>query len=118
VYQYSDESTQDDEVDIPATHITEIYDIREPSIKKLWPPFRFSAKGTSIIVSYRLASFETTDTGWIAFPEITLTSDFEDYLVYPNTTSKKIQYRFTNDNGDDFQIANYDIGKPEFVGEA
>lgn len=118
VYQYSSDALQDDGVDIPATHITEIYDLREPSINKLWPPFRFSAKGTSITVSYRLASFETTDTGWVPFPEITLTSDFVDYIVYPNVTSKKIQYRFTNANGDDFQIANYDIGDVEFVGEA
>lgn len=118
VYQYSSDALQDDGVDIPARHITEIYDLREPSINKLWPPFRFSAKGTSVIVSYRLTSFETVDTGWIAFPELTLTSDFDDYIVYPNTTSKKIQYRFSNANGDDFQIANYDIGDTEFVGEA
>ena len=118
VYQYSSDATQDDGVDIPARHITEIYDLGEPSIKKLWPPFRFSAKGTSVIVSYRLGSFETVDTGWVAFPEIALTSDFVDYKVYPNTTSNKIQYRFTNANGDDFQVSNYDVGDVGFVGEA
>jgi hypothetical protein len=117
VYQYSSTTTQDDGVDIPARHITEIYDMREPSIEKIWPEFLFSAKGTSIIVSYRFSDFETDDTGWVAFPEITLTSDFVDYKVFPNITSKKIQYRFTNDNGDDFQVTNYDAGNFEYVGD-
>ena len=117
VYQYSSTSTQDDSVDIPARHITEIYDMREPSIKKIWPLLNISAKGTGLIISYRLSDFETVDTGWTAFAELTLTSDFVDYTVYPNVTSNKIQYRFSNADGDDFQIANYDAGNFEFVGE-
>ncbi len=118
VYQYSSNATQDDGVDIPARHITEIYDMREPSIKKIWPMFLFSAKGTGVIVSYRTSDFETVSTGWTAFAKVLLTSDFVDYRVYPNDTSPKIQYRFTNADGDDFQIANYDGGNFEYVGEA
>lgn len=117
VYQYADDATQDDGVDIPARHITEVYDLGEPSIKKFWPLFRYSAKGTGIVVSYRTASFETVDTGWNVFAEQVLTSDFEDYYINPNDTAKKMQIRFTNADGNDFQVANYDIGEPEFVGE-
>lgn len=118
VYQYSSDATKDDGVDIPARHVTEVYDMGEPSIIKIWPEFKFSAKGTSIIVSYRLSDFETVDTGWVAFPEISLTSNFKNYDVFPNVSSEMIQYRFTNDNGDDFQISNYDAGIFEFVGDA
>ena len=117
VYQYSSDATQDDEVDIPARHITEVYDMGEPSIEKIWPSFNITAKGTGLIISYRTASFETVATGWTAFSELTLTSEFVGYTVFPNVTSKKIQYRFTNADGDDFQISNYDAGNFEYVGD-
>ena len=117
VYQYSSSATQDDNVNIPARHITEVYDLRRPSIMKLWPMFRFTAKGTGIIISYKLSGFETPETGWTAFGEVELTSEYLDYYVNPNVTSKKIQFSFTNADGDDFQLTNYDVGDAELVGE-
>ncbi len=116
VYQFSDTATQDDEVDIPATHITEIYDMGDPGLKKLWPEFRYTAKGTGIIISYRTSDFETTGTGWTAFTEQTLTSNFKKYSVFPNVTAELIQFRLTNADGNDFQLSTYEPIRPRLVG--
>ena len=117
VYQYSSTATQDDLVDIPATHITEIYDLGGPGLMKLWPEFRYTAKGTSIIISYRTSDFETTETGWTAFSEQALSTDFTEYQVFPNVTAKAIQFRFTNVDGNDFQLSTYEPIKPRLVGK-
>lgn len=115
VYQYDSDLTQDDEVDIPARHITEVYDLGTPSKNKLWPGIRIGVKGTSITVSYRTASFETTGTGWTAFAEQALTSEFLDYEFNVWDTSKKIQFKWYST--DDFQISYYALIKPALEGE-
>lgn len=117
VYQFDEDLTTDDEVAIPSTHITEVYDIDLPSKNKLWPGIRVTAKGTGLIVSYRTGNFETTGTGWVAFAEQVLTSEYTDYEFFVHDTSKKIQFRFTNADGDDFEISNYEVIEPAIEGE-
>lgn len=121
VFQYDDTVSKDDTVNIPARHITEVYDFGVPSKNKLWPGIRVTAKGTGIgtggvIASYRTASFETTGTGWTAFTEQVLTSEFVTYELTVWDTSKKIQFRFTNAAGDDFVISNYELIEPMVQG--
>ena len=116
VYQYDSDLTEDDEVEIPARHITEIYDAGFPGKYKIWPGIRITAKGTGIIVSYRTASFETTATGWNAFAEQVLTSEYVDYELTVWDTSRKIQFSFTNADGDDFDLSNYELIEPMLQG--
>lgn len=116
VYQFSDTATQDDGVDIPCRHFTEVWDLGEPGKMKIWPILRITAKGTNVILKYRTASFETTDTGWTEFAEQALTSEFLDYDVILNVTSKKIQFGFFCDD-DDFQISSYEPIEPMITGE-
>lgn len=122
VYQYNSDLVKDDTVNIPARHITEVYDLGVPSKNKIWPGIRVTAKektaGTGgVIVSYRTASFETTDTGWTAFTEQVLTSEYVTYELTVWDTSKKIQFRFTNATGDTFDISNYELIEPMLEGE-
>jgi len=117
VYQFDSDLTTDDTVAVPARHITEVYDLEVPSKNKLWPGIRVTAKGTGIVVSYRTASFETTSTGWTAFAEQVLTSEFVTYEFTIWVTSKKIQFRLTNADGDDFQYSNYELIEPQLEGE-
>lgn len=121
VYQYDDTVSKDDTVNIPARHITEVYDYGAPSKNKLWPGIRITAKGTGIgtggvIASYRTGNFETVGTGWTAFTEQTLTSEYVTYELTVWDTSKKIQFRFTNADGDDFDISNYELIEPMVQG--
>lgn len=117
VYHYDDDLTQDDGIDIPARHITEVYDLDLPGKNKIWPGIRVTAKGTGLIVSYRTGNFETVATGWTAFTEQVLTGEFVDYEFTIHDTAKRIQFRFTNADGDDFQISNYEIIEPALEGE-
>jgi len=64
VHQFDEDLTQDDDVDIPSVHITEVYDLGMPGKNKLWPGIRVTAKGTSMAVQYRTSDFETEDDGW------------------------------------------------------
>jgi len=109
VFQFDSDVTTDDTVDVPAVHITEVYDLDRPYENKIWPSIKYNAKGTGIIVSYRTGNFETTGTGWTAFSEQVLTSEWTLYEEFLNVTSKKIQFRFTNADGDDFQVSNYAV---------
>ena len=70
VYQYDSDVTQDDGVDVPTAHITEVLDGGFPGKSKLWPGVTVTAKGTSLEVSYRTGNFETVDTGWISLNQI------------------------------------------------
>jgi hypothetical protein len=122
VYQFDDNLSKDDEVNIPARHITEVYDLGEPGKNKLWPGIKVTAKKTEIgdgglIVSYRTGNFETIETGWTAFAEQVLTSEFITYEFTVWDTSKKIQFRFTNAEGDTFEISNYELIEPILEGE-
>ena len=112
VYQFDEDLTTDDDEEIPARHITEVYDLGKPSKNKIWPGIRVGAKGTGLIVSYRTASFETVATGWTAFAEQVLTSEYVDYEFIVHDTDKKIQFRFTNADGDDFDISYYELIEP------
>ncbi len=114
-YQYDSDLTQDDTVDIPAKHITEIYDLFQPRFNKIWPGFLITAKGSGLIVSYRTGNFQTTGTGWTAFTELALTSEYVDYVLTINDTAKRIQFRFTNADGDTFNISNYGLVEPIVV---
>jgi len=116
VYQYDSDATQDDSVAIPSAHITEVIDGGYPGRNKLWPGITITAKGTGVVVSYRYASFETTGTGWTDFDEVVLTSEFVDYFIPVNDTSKKIQFKFSS-TGDDFQISNYVVNAPQLLGQ-
>ena len=116
VYQYDSDVTQDDSVAIPSRHITEVIDAGKPGDMKIWPAITVTAKGTGVIVSYRTTGFQTTGTGWTDLSTLTLTSEFADYFVPINDTSKKIQFRFSN-TGDDFQVSNYMINAPELQGQ-
>lgn len=117
VYQYDSDLTEDDGIDIPARHMTEIYDLGVPGKNKIWPGFLITAKGTGLIVSYRTASFETVATGWTAFAELTLTSEFVDYILTIHDTAKRVQFRFSNSAGGTFQISNYGLIEPIVMGE-
>jgi len=114
VYQFDEDLIQDDGIDIPMRHITEVYDLGVPSKNKLWPGLRVNAKGTALTVSYRYGNFETIATGWTALSTQTLTTEFVDYDFFVNDTSKKIQFRFT---GADFEISNFEIIEPALEGE-
>lgn len=116
VFQYDSDLTQDDSVNIPSRHITEVYDLGLPGKNKIWPGIRVTAKGTGLIVSYRTGNFETTGTGWTAFTEQVLTSEFVDYEFTVHDTAKRIQFRFTNADGDPFQISNYELIEPALEG--
>jgi hypothetical protein len=116
VYQYKSDLTTDDTVSIPARHITEIYDLGLPSKNKLWPSLVVTAKGTGLIVSYRTGNFETIGTGWTAFTEQVLTSEFVDYTFFINDTSRKVQFRFSNVSGGEFEISNYSLVDPAIQG--
>ena len=114
-FQYDADVTTDDDVAIPARHITEVLDGGYPGRNKLWPGITITAKGTSVILSYRTASFETTGTGWTDFDATSLTSEYVDYFIPINDTSRKIQFKFSS-TGDDFQIANYVVNAPRLLG--
>jgi hypothetical protein len=114
VYQADEDLIQDDGIDIPMQHITEIYDLGVPSKNKLWPGIRVTAKGTAITVSYRYGSFETIATGWTALSTQALTTELVDYDFFINDTSKKIQFKFT---GTDFEIADFELIEPALEGE-
>lgn len=96
VYQYDSDLIQDDGVDIPAIHITEVYDLGLLSKNKIWPGIRVTAKGSVLTVSYRTSNFETTDIGWTDIAIQTLTSEFVDYEFTVHDTAKRIQFRFSN----------------------
>ena len=126
IYQYNSDLTEDDTVNIPSKHHTEVHDGNLPSKSKIWPAVVVTAKGTSLVVSYRTGNFETENTGWIDFTQLTLTSEFVDYTVPINDTSKKIQFKFSNipdsaaptvTTGDNFQISNYELIEPAVEGE-
>ncbi len=126
VHQYDSDLTQDDGVDIPSRHHTDVDDAGTPRKNKIWPGVTVTAKGTSLVISYRTGNFETENTGWTDFDQITLTSEFVDYFVPINDTSKKIQLKFSNipdsaapttTTGDDFQVSNYILVEPALLGE-
>lgn len=126
VYQYDSDLTTDDDESIPSRHLTEVYDLGVPNNKKIWPGIRITAKGTSIVVSYRTGSFETVGDGWTDFDEQALTSEFVDYEFFINYTAKKIQFKFSNipdsdnpaeaDDGDAWVVSNYTIVEPALEG--
>jgi len=116
VYQYDSDATQDDGAAIPSTHITDVIDAGYPGSMKIWPGVTITAKGTGVIVSYRTGNFETTDAGWINFDKVTLTSEFVDYFLPVNDTSRKIQFKYYS-AGDDFQISNYVVNAPVLLGQ-
>lgn len=110
VYQFDSDLTEDDTVGIPARHITEVWDGGTPGKNKIWPGIRVGAKGTNVTVYYRTASFETIATGWTAFTQQALTSEFVDYEFTVHDTAKKIQFKFYDT--EDFQISYYEIIEP------
>lgn len=112
IYQFDPDVTTDDGVTIPTAHITEVIDAGKPGWEKIWPAIRIMAKGTTITVSYRIASFETTGTGWVNFSAQALTSEFVEYFMPINETSKKIQFKFS---GGPFVVSGYELDDPVFL---
>lgn len=132
VFQYDSDLTQDDTVSIPSKHHTEVHDGNLPSKNKIWPGVVVTAKRASLIeeasliVSYRTSDFETENTGWTDFGKLVLTSEFVNYFIPINDTSKKIQLKFSNitdsseptiTSGDNFVISNYELTEPAILGE-
>jgi hypothetical protein len=116
VYQYDSDATQDDGVDIPSQHLTDVEDLGAPGKNKLWPGVTITAKGTNVTVSYRIGNFETTDTGWTSLGTQALNSEYTDYFFVINNTSKKIQLKFSH-TADDWQVSNYVLKEPQLQGE-
>ena len=112
VYQFDPDLTTDDDETILTAHITEVIDAGKPGWEKIWPAIRIVAKGTTITVSYRIASFETIATGWVDFAAQTLTSEFVEYFIPINETSKKIQFKFS---GGPFVLSSYELDDPIFL---
>ena len=104
IYQFDPDVTTDDAVTIPVAHITETWGGDTPAWDKIWPGIHFTAKGTTITISYRIGNFETTATGWVDFTAQALTSEFVEYYIPINETSKKIQFKLS---GGPFVLSNY-----------
>ncbi len=115
VYQYDSDLIADDSVAIPSRHLTEVYDLAVPFNMKIWPGIRITAKGTSIVISYRTGNFETVGSGWTDFTEQTLTSEFVEYEFFINDTAKKIQFKFSN-TGDAWVVSGYTVVGPVVEG--
>lgn len=128
VYQYDEDLTCDDTVSIPSRHMTEVYDLGRPNDNKIWPGFIVTAKSSGpkdIIISYRVGDFNTTESGWIDFGVLSLTTEFNDFEIFINDTSKRVQFMFSNitgtsdipiTSGNDFQISNYALMGPALEG--
>jgi hypothetical protein len=113
VYQYDSDLTTDDGKFILSTHITEIFDAGKPSKNKIWPSLKVTAKGVGILVYARTDNFESTATSsWTLIGWAILTDEFVDYEFFINDTSKKIQFKFASDDGEAFQISNYEVTQP------
>ena len=113
IYQFDDDESKDDGNDISAVHVTKVFDLGQARSHKIWPALSIIAKGTSVTVSYRTGNFETESTGWTSLGAQTLTSEFVEYVLTINDTSKKIQFKFT---GADFEISEFVIHEPAILG--
>lgn len=116
VYAFDDLLNNDDGVDIPCWHLTEVLDGGMPNDNKVWPQLHVNAKGTTVSVYYRVDNFQTTDTGWVLLGTSSLTSEYLDYEYFPNITSKKIQFMIGHAT-DDFEVSKYVVSAPSLQGE-
>jgi hypothetical protein len=111
VYQIDETYTTDDGNNMDCRHLTPIFDWNEPSKYKLWPGLSVVAKGSSMTIRYRTDNFDTSDTGWNDMTQA-LTSDYEQYNVWANKSSKRIQACFKDFTGEDFDLREYEIMNP------
>jgi hypothetical protein len=111
VYRIDETYTSDDGNNILQRHLTPVMDWSAPGIYKRWPGLRITAKGTSITIRNRIASFDTSETGWTDVTQA-LTSEWVNYEFPLNTSSKKIQWAIKDFSGDDFQVSDIEIIEP------
>lgn len=114
VYQYDASYITDDGVIIPQRHITPILDLQRPDIYKRWPGMSIVACGTiggAMYVSYRTDYFDTSETGWTDFT-FDLTSEYRERSFWFNTSSQKIQCKFSDFSGKQLEIRSFNIFDP------
>jgi hypothetical protein len=111
VYQIDETYATDDGNNMDCRHLTPVFDWNEPSKYKLWPGLSVVAKGSSMTIRYRTDNFDTSDTGWNDLTQA-LTSDYEQYNVWANKSSKRIQACFKDFTGEDFDLREYEIMNP------
>ncbi len=113
IYQYDADLTTDDGENIPAYFISKVFDYGTPNDDKWWSGLSVVAKGTKLVVSYRIDNFDTENDGWIAFTAIDLTSNYQDYNWTDfDFSSKQIQFKFSNYAGSTFAIREFKIHAP------
>jgi len=116
-YQYDEDLTTDDSVEIPASGITQIFDFGRPDVAKWWGPLSIEATGTALQVFYRIEYFETTDDGWIAMERTLLTDDYETYeFGLEDVCSTHIQFKIANFHGSDLAARKLVLAPPTALG--
>lgn len=107
IYKFASDITSYGGTAFSSAHYTPVVDLELPDKYKRWPGILFEAKGTSVVIDWKL------DNGsWTSNSATTLTSSFEQYVIYIERSSKRIQARFTNDSGNDFHIRRYGLLEP------
>ncbi len=121
VYQCATASTVEQATYQSSMHYTPVTDMGEIEKSKRWAGMIVVARQATgsnggLIVGYRTANFDTSETGWANFTKVDLTSSWKDYRFPINIQSHKIQWRFKNNAaGSDFEIQSYRHLDPVFV---
>ena len=117
VFQYDQTYTTDDGAQIAVRHLTPVVDGGRPDVFKRWGGFGMVADGTAdgaMMASFRTGNFDTSDTGWVDF-SADLSSESEEFIFYPNTTSKKIQLKYGDFSGKSFVVTELQMDDPIVV---
>lgn len=116
VYQYDEDLTADNGVDIPAYALTKIFDFGTPHEDKWLGSLYLTAQGDSVRVSYRIDSFETEDDGWQAFDPITLTDTYRTYEIdLSGITADQIQFKIANYSGGAMTVKKIVLEDPVLI---
>jgi hypothetical protein len=120
VYRYDEDLTTDNSVSIPAYGDSKVFDQGYPTLDKQWSTVSITAKGgstgDSIVLSYRIESFETEDDDWIAFTAISLSDEYETYeFSLDDVTSDQMQLRIANSSGSKVYVKKMTIGEAVLV---
>jgi hypothetical protein len=120
VYEFDPTHTTYAGENITSRHFTHVEDFQEPDKYKRWNWISIVARWNPDIASnggvkirHRIASFDTSDTGWFGDFTVDLTAVWKEYKLYNNRSSKRIQYEFADAAGSNFQISEYKIGSPQ-----
>ena len=116
VYQFDASVSTDDGNDIVARHRTPVIDLGQPDRYKRWEKVSLNAAAEmtcdgAVQVNYRLASFDTSDTGWSddTHDVHEVTVDFSEFDVFINRSSKQLQLELRDWSGSNFQVKSYQI---------